>query len=136
MKKLSVLIVEDDVIIALDLRQRLQRWGHEVLEMCDTGQQAMDLARSLAPDLILMDIRLRGPVTGLEAARQIQQQNPSHIMFLTANPHLVQPFIQDNWFKDCLVISKPASESEMQDAVQKLCGEGAKAIVGDDPRMP
>jgi len=124
MKPMKVLIVEDDALIALDLKQRMQDQGHTILEICDSGIAAMDAVKEHRPELVFMDIRLRGQMTGLEAARIIQHDCPTHILFLTANPHLVQPFIADSWFKNCLVISKPASETELADGIRKLFMEG------------
>src|SRR5262245_54411543 len=78
-----VLVVEDEPITAADLEQKLLDMGHEVTWF-DTGEEAVHRARDLAPDLVLMDIRLRGDLNGIETARQLREQREVPIVFLTA----------------------------------------------------
>jgi DNA-binding NarL/FixJ family response regulator len=85
MSKATVLIVEDEVIVAADLEDRLNRLGYRVVGTSDRGEQAVTLACRLRPDLILMDIRLRGPMDGVEAAAQILGRIDVPIVFLTAH---------------------------------------------------
>ena len=101
MGKARILIVEDEAIIAQDIRGTLTRLGYEVVGVTDEGQKALRLAAELRPDLVLMDVRLRGPVDGLEAGRLIEQSVGSVVTYLTASPdanrmtHSVQkPFSQ------------------------------------------
>lgn len=101
MGKARILIVEDEAIIAQDIRDTLTKLGYDVVGVTDEGQVALRLATELRPDLVLMDVRLKGPVDGLEAGRLIQQSVGSMVTYLTANPdasrmtHSVQkPFSQ------------------------------------------
>lgn len=80
-----ILIVEDETIIALDIAATLRRLGYEVVGMVGTGAAAVDSASLHKPDLILMDIRLKGPMDGIEAATLIQQRQPTPVIFLTAH---------------------------------------------------
>ena len=80
-----ILVVEDETIVAMDLAATLRRMGHEVVGTVGTGSAAIDLARSRTPDLILMDVRLKGPMDGIEAAATIQRQRSTAIVFLTAH---------------------------------------------------
>ena len=75
MKK--ILIVEDDKIFALSLKLSLLKNGFEVLTPVDTAEQGFQSAMANKPDLILMDIMLKGPATGIDAAMQIN--NNFHI---------------------------------------------------------
>src|SRR4051794_32952470 len=78
-----VIVVEDEPITAADLEHRLDAMGHEVTWF-DTGEEAVARAPSLAPDLVLMDIRLRGELNGIDAARMLRDQSDTPIVFLTA----------------------------------------------------
>ncbi len=106
-----ILVVEDETIVAMDLAATLRRLGHEVVGTVGTGTAAIERARSSNPDLILMDIRLKGPMNGIEAAAAIQRERTTAIVFLTAHAdietverskvaaplgYLVKPFDEQN----------------------------------------
>jgi CheY-like chemotaxis protein len=78
------LVVEDENIIALDLRIRLNGLGYAVLAIATSGEEAIEKATELDPDLMLMDIRLRGEVDGIEATQIIQARSDVPIVYLTA----------------------------------------------------
>jgi len=80
-----ILIVEDETIVAMDLAATLRRLGYEVVGMVGTGAAAIEWAASHQPDLILMDIRIKGPMDGIEAAAVIQERQRTPIVFLTAH---------------------------------------------------
>jgi len=80
-----ILIVEDETIVAMDIAATLRRLGYEVVGMVGTGAAAVEWAALHHPDLILMDIRLKGPMDGIEAASEIQQQRATPVVFLTAH---------------------------------------------------
>ncbi len=80
-----ILIVEDEAIIGMELQARLIRQGYDVPLVVDTGIKAINKAGELQPDLILMDIFLKGDMDGIEAAEKIHQKHAVPIVFLTAN---------------------------------------------------
>jgi len=80
----QILVVEDENIVALDIRQSLNRLGYGVPGVAATGEEAIQAAHDLRPDLILMDIRLRGGMDGIEAASRIRQEQHLPIIYLTA----------------------------------------------------
>jgi two-component system response regulator LytT len=84
MTKTGILIVEDEGIVAKDIQQSLKKLGYEVLGICATGEEATIQAERTKPNLILMDIMLRGEMSGIEAAEQIKQKLNIPIIFLTA----------------------------------------------------
>ncbi|CAK8723869.1 histidine kinase [Candidatus Electrothrix aarhusensis] len=84
-KVIRILIVEDEAIIGMELQVRLVRQGYEVPFVVDTGIKAIDKAGELQPDLILMDIFLKGDMDGIEAAEEIRRRYAFPIVFLTAN---------------------------------------------------
>ncbi len=79
-----ILIVEDEALISEDLRTRLGRFGYEVAGTAATGAEALRLAESSKPDLVLMDIVLKGPLDGIETAMRISKRFGIPIIFLTA----------------------------------------------------
>lgn len=85
MKKTQILIVEDEGIIAKDLQSMLRRLGYEVPVTVGTGEKAIQMAAENKPDLILMDINLRGGIDGVQAATTISAQQDVPIVYLTAN---------------------------------------------------
>ena len=80
---MRVLIAEDETIIRLDLRQLLERAGHDVVGEARDGAEAVALAASLEPELILMDVKMPRQ-GGIEAARDITARRPVPIVMLTA----------------------------------------------------
>ncbi len=82
--KPRVLIVEDEGIVALDLRQRLIRLGYEVPETVASGERAIQAATRHAPDVVLMDIHLQGKMDGIEAAKHIVESLHLPVIYLTA----------------------------------------------------
>src|SRR5262245_54394138 len=85
MSALSVLVVEDEAIIAEDLRGRLGKLGYRVSDSVATGNDAIAVTKAKRPDLVLMDIVLRGEMTGIEAASQIRQINDTPVICLTCH---------------------------------------------------
>jgi PAS domain S-box-containing protein len=84
MSSAKVLVVEDEGIVALDIRERLQALGYLVVAVADSGGEAVRLAGELHPDVVLMDIRLHGPVDGITAAEQIRHRFHRPVIYLTA----------------------------------------------------
>jgi PAS domain S-box-containing protein len=84
MSAARILIVEDDRIVARDIEQQLLRLGYVVTGLTGRGDEALALATSTQADLVLMDIRVQGPVDGIEAARQVRAHCQIPVVFLTA----------------------------------------------------
>lgn len=84
MKTPTILIVEDEGIIARDIRQQLGELGYEVVGDTPTGEEAFRLTGELKPDLVLMDIHLAGKIDGIETAQAIRKQYGTPVVFLTA----------------------------------------------------
>ena len=80
----KILIVEDEAIIAMDIEYQLKRLGHTVVGIASRGEDAINLAAQSAPDVILMDVRLKGTLDGIETAILILERQTVEIFFLTA----------------------------------------------------
>lgn len=84
MKKIKILIVEDDVTFSLSLRSIIEKMGHEVIKEIDNGEDAIEECLDLDPDLILMDIVLAGEISGIDAAEKIHQKKNIPIIYLSS----------------------------------------------------
>src|SRR6185295_12398617 len=80
----NIMVVEDESIVAMDLENRLRSLGYDVVASAGTGEEALFAAESTRPELVLMDVMLRGKMDGIEAARVIHQRHRIPIIFLTA----------------------------------------------------
>ena len=84
MKKQKILIVEDETIIAVRLKNLIQRLGPYECVTVSSGEYAVELSRTFDPHLILMDINLNGQINGIEAAKQIRSSNDVPVVFISA----------------------------------------------------
>jgi CheY-like chemotaxis protein len=82
-KRSTILIVEDDKNVAAVLEARLESFGYNVCAVAETGAQAFRQNRSHEPDLILMDILLKGDMNGIETAEQITSEYDVPIIYLS-----------------------------------------------------
>ncbi|HTY52448.1 MAG TPA: response regulator [Methanomicrobiales archaeon] len=80
----KVLVVDDEAIITMQLEERLTTLGYEVAGMAASGEEAVEKARRLSPDIILMDIVMPGRMNGIEAAKQINEQLGIPVVFVTS----------------------------------------------------
>jgi CheY-like chemotaxis protein len=84
MKK-KVLIVEDEMIIALMLEQMVTKLGYEIVGKVSSGEMAVEQSIACRPDIILMDIRLQGEIDGIEAVTKIQESMDTMVIYITGN---------------------------------------------------
>lgn len=80
-----ILIVEDEYILAINLQESLESLGYFVLDITDSAEGAIARASKLRPNLILMDIRLRGEMDGIQAAEQIWHHLQIPIIYVTGH---------------------------------------------------
>jgi DNA-binding LytR/AlgR family response regulator len=84
MAQTRVLVVEDESIVSKDIQLSLKKLGYEVAGSAATGERAVALAVETKPDIILMDIMLKGDMNGIEAAGMIREKTGTPVIFLTA----------------------------------------------------
>jgi CRP-like cAMP-binding protein/CheY-like chemotaxis protein len=80
----NILIVEDEHVIALDIKHSLEEMGHKVSGSVPSGEEAIDFCKARNPDLVLMDIKLKGKIDGIQAAVEIGNNPRIPIVFLTS----------------------------------------------------
>ena len=83
--KKGILIVEDDMIIAMVLERMVRKLDHKVLDKVITGQEAIECAQENEPDLILMDIQLKDDIDGIEAMKEIRKFSDVPVIYITGN---------------------------------------------------
>jgi CheY-like chemotaxis protein len=119
------MIVEDEWIIANDIKNCLVDLGYMVTSIVATGQEAVTAAAADKPDLILMDIMLRGDMNGIDAAREIRKKQRLPIIYLTAydNQYLVEQAKQTENYGYLL---KPFKDRELHIAIDLALHKAAK----------
>jgi AmiR/NasT family two-component response regulator len=90
-QKFRIVIADDDNLAGLLIQRHLKKNGHDVVGIASNGLQAVEMVRTLTPDIILMDIEMP-EMSGLEAANIIQRESPLPVVLLTShnNPEMVQ----------------------------------------------
>ena len=81
---MNIMVVEDESIVAKDIQVCLRKLGYNVVGTFPSGEQAVEEAKTLEPDLVMMDIMLKGQMSGIEAAEAIRKEQDIPIIFLTA----------------------------------------------------
>lgn len=84
MASARVLVVEDESIVAMGIKHKLETMGHTVVEMVASGEKAIQAAQDHVPDIILMDIVIKGDMDGIETAHAIHEYHNIPIIYLTA----------------------------------------------------
>lgn len=84
MPKTNVLVVEDESIVSKDIQYSLKKLGYNVVGAAASGDRAIELARSEKPDIVLMDIMLKGEMNGIETAEVMKTELGIPVIFLTA----------------------------------------------------
>lgn len=82
-RRLRVMVVEDEVIVALAIKETVEDLGHEVCGLARSEAEALSLADTERPDIALMDVQLAGPVDGVEAARRLRADLGIRSLFLS-----------------------------------------------------
>ncbi len=112
-----IMVVEDEQITAADLEASLEDLGYTVTAIASSGKQAIRSAETTLPDLVLMDIRIKGEMDGVDAARQIRQRLDIPVIYLTA--HADDETLERAKSAEPLgYIVKPFQESELRAAIQ------------------
>lgn len=115
--KPRILIVEDEGIVASDIQAQLEAFDYEVAATAGSGEQALRLAAAIAPDLVLMDIKLRGELNGVQVAEILHRQQGIPVVFLTANSE--EDMLQRAKLAEPLAyVLKPYQEKELRIAVE------------------
>ncbi|MGL5836158.1 MAG: two-component system response regulator [Waterburya sp.] len=137
--KANILIVEDELLIAKNTAKKLHGFGYNVVKIVSTGQAAIDFVSFEQPDLVLMDITIKGEIDGIEAASQIKAISDVPIIFLTAYAndetidraagtgcygYLIKPYKEQELHATVkMTLSKHLEQSTIQQALQSSLSE-------------
>lgn len=111
------LIVEDEMIIGANISMQLTSLGYEVIGILPRGEEAIQFVRDNNPDVVLMDINLRGNLDGVETAQKIQEEKEIPVIYITANADDVN-FNRAKSTKPQAFISKPFKKLDLQRAIE------------------
>jgi CheY-like chemotaxis protein len=120
-RRLRLLIVEDDALIAMDLAVSVSELGGQVVSVAVSARDAMRLAEEMVPDVVLMDVRLRGEPDGIEAAQLIQRRESIPIVFVTGNSD-AETMRRMRQLGGAQIILKPVLINELRDAIIRAAG--------------
>lgn len=120
-KPLSIILVEDEAFIALNLKIGLERAGYVVKSVLATGEKAVERMDLEPTDIVVMDIRLAGTMTGIEAARRIRDRHPVPIIFMTGfTLEEYGPEIDE--LRPSMLLNKPVTPEELAMALEEISG--------------
>ncbi|GAB2566672.1 LytR/AlgR family response regulator transcription factor [Spirosoma areae] len=114
---IKLLIVEDDMLIAAKTSLQLTRLGYEVTAIVPRGEEAIRQAAENRPDIILLDIHLKGTLDGIETAHQLNQLAPIPIIYVTANSDEAT-FNRARETRPYAFITKPIRSLDLQRAIE------------------
>jgi PAS domain S-box-containing protein len=113
----KLLVVEDEAIVAKDIQIRLRNLGYEVVAVASSGEEAIQKAAEMHPDLVLMDIILKGEMDGIEAAEEIISRYDIPVVYLTA--HTDEKTLQRAKITEPLgYILKPFGEKDLYGTIE------------------
>jgi len=120
----TIFIVEDELILALDLKEKLERHGYEVTGHSVTGEDAISQIEKKPPDVILMDIKLAGHINGIEAAREIRKTINTVLVYCTAYSNREMLLETDDTLPSGF-ITKPFTEASLISVLEEALNAGS-----------
>jgi AmiR/NasT family two-component response regulator len=124
-----ILVVEDEHIVVMGIRRMLKSLGHTITGVASSGEEAISKAETTRPDLVLMDIRLKGNLNGIEASKEIMTRLGIPVIYLTACSDRKLLELIWNMGSGCIV--KPFDEKDLEkgiDIVLSRCGLEKKDV--------
>ncbi|MBN2735068.1 MAG: response regulator [Methanomicrobiaceae archaeon] len=115
-KDLQILIVEDEAVVAMSIKQLIGIYGYSVAGVASNFSDAVRIAEEKLPDLVLMDIKIKGNKDGIEAANKIKEICGASVIFLTA-------YSSKETIDKCMSVNpsayivKPFKEQELRNAI-------------------
>ncbi len=117
MSKANILVVEDESIVAKDLQNRLRKLGYTVPVTASSGEEAINKAAENYPDLVIMDINLKGSIDGVQAAQEIYKRFNIPVIYLTANADK-KTFERAKTTEPLGYLIKPFKEKELHNTIE------------------
>jgi len=115
----KILIVEDEILVGMMLKKRIEQHGFQVCEIATTGHAAIEMAAQFKPELIVMDVSLPGDLDGVSAAKIIKENQNVSVVFFTGN-HMDQDLIsRSKEIEPVAILDKMGPFSEVIAALKK-----------------
>jgi two-component SAPR family response regulator len=115
----KVIIVEDETLIADNLKAVLEYLGHNVVGLADNGLEAIRIAKDLGPNLIFMDIHIKGHLDGVETALLIDEIVEKRIAFIFETSFSPEPHRLKNLLGRYFWIQKPYTTEEIEEVIKQ-----------------
>jgi len=129
---IKILIVEDEMIIGAKISMQLTNLGYEVTGILPRGEEALVHVETNMPDIVLLDINLKGALDGIQTAERLLQRHPVPIIYLTANSDEAT-FNRAKHTKPSAFISKPYKQLDLQRAIELTISRMAEHTTGEQP---
>lgn len=123
MKKIKILLVEDEALTALLLTRNLEMIGYHMCGPVGTGEAAVEIAAAERPDVVLMDIRLGSAMDGIEAAQKIKAIHPVPIVFMTGYED-DQTRAHANSVEPAAYLVKPVTPDDVEPVIADIFSAG------------
>lgn len=130
----KVLIVEDDMLLSLVEERLIEKLGFEVLDKVVSGEEAVEKVRELQPDVILMDIILKGKMDGIEAMEKIRKEFDTPVIYLSGNSDRFNyERAKKTGFTEYLV--KPITSQDLEEPFEKAFAEETETITEQEDNL-
>jgi len=131
----KILIVEDEMIIGANISLQLSKLGYEVTGIVSRGEEALEHVKQNRPDIVLMDIQLKGEMDGIDTVKKIHQNTDLPVIYLTANAD-DENFDRAKSTNPYAFISKPFKKLDLQHAIELTMGRLAKSESNGSEEAP
>ncbi len=116
-ERFKVLVVEDERVVAKDLALTLEGMGYEVTGSAASRDEAMAACVKQVPDIVLMDIRIKGPIDGIDTATELLELYGLHVIYLTAHSDIAS-IDRAKRTRPHAYLLKPVKAGELQGAIE------------------
>lgn len=123
----SVLIVEDELIVAEDLKETLLGWGYQVIGIVPSGRTALRIAKECRPDIVIMDVKIDGDLNGVETAVVIRSFFEEEIPIVFISGHSLERYPLIKAMDKYCYLPKPLNSEDLLAAIKKLGVDGSGA---------
>jgi CheY-like chemotaxis protein len=117
LERYKVLVVEDERVVAKDLALTLEGMGYEVVGSAASRDEALAICAKTLPDIVLMDIRIKGPIDGIDTANELLELYGLHVIYLTAHAD-VASIDRAKRTRPHAYLLKPVKAGELQGAIE------------------
>ncbi|MBL4706476.1 MAG: response regulator [Flavobacteriales bacterium] len=119
--RVNFLIVEDDFIIKMFFERVIIKLNHNVVGETDNGKECIHLVEKLKPDVVLMDINIKGEINGVETALIIQEKFGTRVVFITGYARGILTDEMINKIRPISIVKKPVNQNILTREIEKIC---------------